>query len=151
MLQTEVRTEWETRELASAFCHRGRGPQDAGVARFVLGACDVKAGLAGLVAGDRVVASETFWSDSAVPALILEQERGLVVQLDADGDALIDFETHTSRRWVFRRNLEKLALQGSPRPPIIHGEEWLARSAARIAAGSAGDRINSILHIGFII
>lgn len=63
-----------------------------------------------LQADDEVVVSKSFNSDSLE---LQKDQRGIVTDIDEDGDALIDFEDHDERQWVRKENFGKLTIISS--------------------------------------
>lgn len=60
--------------------------------------------------GDVVMVSEDFISDSEGGAYLEAGQRGMIVEVDFEGDAYIAFDDHVKKQWVYRQNYDKLRL-----------------------------------------
>lgn len=69
--------------------------------------------LKSLTEGQKVVVKEDFKTNSKTPLEVKIGQAGVVRTIDADGDAEIDFEGHSSLQWVFRRNFHKLSVEAT--------------------------------------
>jgi len=54
-----------------------------------------------LKSGDRVVVVEEILADNEPPCTLLRGERGSVLEIDEEGDAMIMFDEHERENWVF--------------------------------------------------
>jgi len=54
--------------------------------------------------GDSVEVTNTFDSDSTTAVQLLKGEIGIVKDIDKDGDAVLEFEGHETKEWVFKKN-----------------------------------------------
>jgi len=65
--------------------------------------------LGSIRAGDAVIVNQTFMSNSEKKALLEKESAGLVITIDEDGDALIEFDDHIDAQWVHYHNFYMLS------------------------------------------
>lgn len=87
-----------------------------------------------LSVGLHVVVACDVVSDSDMPRVLKVGTRGVVQEVDADGDALLQFEGHKELEWIFKGNQDYLRVTEAESPGELGRHAWAADAAGAEAA-----------------
>jgi len=62
-------------------------------------------------AGDLITLKSDLTTDSKEPLELKKGTRGTVVRMDKDGDAIIKFDGHNTRHWVYKEKFSKISVR----------------------------------------
>jgi len=102
--------------------------------------------------GDTVSVLQPFRTDSEDPVDLEEGQVGCVMELDGDGDALVDFEDHDLAQWIIGSNFDKLRVLASKgaaaasagEAPEAEADGSDASDASDVGDGAAADALKSM-------